>query len=674
MKPNIFLADLTHSASGVSALTFPLGTAFVASYAQKMLGDIYNIELFKFPDPLSQAILDKQPLVLACSNYSWNLELTYKLLSWAKSINPNVVTVLGGPNFPVTASEKSQFLGNRSAIDFYIELEGELGFVDLLERLGTYQFDVPSLKNAEELVANCSYLHDDTLVCGEVQRIKDVNAIPSPYLTGFMDQFFAHPLIPMIETTRGCPFSCSFCADGMASKSKIERFNQDRTKEELRYIAERVQDIDELIITDLNFGMYKPDIQTAQLIADTQLQHNWPKVVAGSAGKNVPERVIKAATILNGSFVVGAAMQSTDPEVLKNIKRSNISLETFRQFNQYMNELDEDALTYTEIILALPGDTKEKHFESLRSGVEGRVNAVRMYQATLLTGTEMASPETRAKFELLTKFRIIPGGVGVYRFGSAEVPVAEIDEIIVGSKDMPFEDYVSCRTMNLLIETFVNNAFCEEIFAALRTLDLSVFDFLVYLHQQDGMYSPNMKKVLSSYVAATKDDLYDSRAEAEEKALSPEFLDRYLTGELGSNEILDHKAMLYLELADTMDVLAKVLRKYLNEKGFGDESNEYFDELMTYIVSKKGNIHIQHPEFKETFSYDFAAIEVLKFEVDPRNLQKCATKQNYRFFHEPYQEEIIVNANYLYKNHPGGIGRMIQRSNLNMMFRKVELV
>ena len=114
-------------------MTFPLGTAFVASYAQKMLGDIYNIELFKFPDPLSQAILDKQPLVLACSNYSWNLELTYKLLSWAKSINPNIVTVVGGPNFPVTASEKSQFLGNRSVIDFYIELEGELGFVDLLE-------------------------------------------------------------------------------------------------------------------------------------------------------------------------------------------------------------------------------------------------------------------------------------------------------------------------------------------------------------------------------------------------------------------------------------------------------------------------------------------------------------------------------------------------------------
>lgn len=38
-KRLIFLADLTHTRRGIQALTFPLGTAYVAAYAKSVLGD-----------------------------------------------------------------------------------------------------------------------------------------------------------------------------------------------------------------------------------------------------------------------------------------------------------------------------------------------------------------------------------------------------------------------------------------------------------------------------------------------------------------------------------------------------------------------------------------------------------------------------------------------------------
>ena len=79
----VYLADLTHTSNGISALTFPLGAAFVTSYAKDALGDELDFKLFKYPEQLASAIDEDPPCVLALSNYSWNIELAYRLSVWA---------------------------------------------------------------------------------------------------------------------------------------------------------------------------------------------------------------------------------------------------------------------------------------------------------------------------------------------------------------------------------------------------------------------------------------------------------------------------------------------------------------------------------------------------------------------------------------------------------------
>ena len=78
-----------------------------------------------------------------------------------------------------------------------------------------------------------------------------------------------------METTRGCPFVCTFCADGIKAKSRVFRFDHDRTRDELHYIARKVKNVDELVIADLNFAMYKEDIDTAKSIRDIQKLYNY---------------------------------------------------------------------------------------------------------------------------------------------------------------------------------------------------------------------------------------------------------------------------------------------------------------------------------------------------------------------------------------------------------------
>ena len=153
-KHEIWISDLTHTAQGTSAYTFPLGASYVYAYAKQELVEDFNFKLFKFPSDLNRELTKNSPKMLCFSNYSWNFELSYKFAFLAKQRDPNVVTVFGGPNFPTDISEKINFIKKHPEIDFIIELEGELGFVDLVRKLSDYNFNVSNLNEDGKKIIN----------------------------------------------------------------------------------------------------------------------------------------------------------------------------------------------------------------------------------------------------------------------------------------------------------------------------------------------------------------------------------------------------------------------------------------------------------------------------------------------------------------------------------------
>ena len=673
MKKKIYFADLTHTAQGISAATFPLGVSFVVSYATKELGSEFDFKLFKFPNALEQALRQEPPAILCFSNYSWNLELAYTMARLAKENIPGIIVVFGGPNFPLVEKEQQEYLTQRPAMDFYVQLEGEIGFVDLVRKLSGYGLDAARLKAAGEPVLNTSYLSGNQLITGPIERIRDINAIPSPYLTGILDSFFELPLVPMLETARGCPFSCTFCSDGIGIKSRISRFTDGRVHDELLYIADRIKTSDEIIITDLNFGMYAQDLETCRHIADLQATRGWPVLVKGSAGKNKQERIIEAASILKGSWVIGAAVQSSDPVVLRAIKRSNISSEAFQSFIQYGNSL-ENSQTYSEIILALPGDTKEKHFESLNFGIKNSVNSMRMYQAMLLCGTEMASEAGRKEFQLQTKFRTIPGCVGIYEFFGKQHPVAEIEEIIVGTKSMSFDDYIDCRVMDLMVETYYNNALFEELFALLGRMGVPVFDALLQIKNHPELYSQRIKDILEDFVHQTSKDLYATLDEAKSVVLTEEIINKYIGGELGINELLVCKAYLFCELEEISRLMFHAARACLRQaERLTPAIETYLDELERFnLLRKKDAITNAELRVTEKFSYDFKSIAESGYSVDPDALDALRAPSEYTFYHDEAQKKHLGQQLTIYSSTPIGLGRMIQRSNLKLLYRRFD--
>lgn len=315
----------------------------------------------------------------------------------------------------------------------------------------------------------------------------------------------------------------------------------------------------------------------------------------------------------------------------------------------------------------------EKHFQSIQTGIDSGVKTVRLYQAMLLKGTDMATSRTRKKFEFKTKFRVIPGCAGVYKFGNDDVAVAEFDEIIVQTKDLPNEDYLACRKMSLLIETFLNKGMFEEVFGFAASLDLEKFEILKYLHAHEEIYSKSIKDILSSFMRHTKSDLFDTREDALTATGTVPELKKYLNGEHGRNELLEHRAMMYLEFDDISDLLINCIKKMIRKAGNENiEDNRILDELNEYMVLRKRDIRLTNEDTKKMFSIDFSAINWDEPQLDKVKNRLNGKKHLLRFYHADHQKAHIKNVNLMYQHHSVGLGKMLQNNNLRPMYRTVE--
>lgn len=667
----IYFADLTHTAQGIHSKCMPLGLSVVACYIKQQFSKFFEIDIFKFPKDLDHAFGKRVPDILCLSAFAWNIKLATTFARLAKDLNPNLIVIMGGPNFPYSEVDKHAFLTTYDHVDFYIFGEGELALSNLLEKIIEYDFDIHDFKALKEKQFNCSYLTNDksVVISGEWERIENLDDFPCPYTTGMMDKFFELPLIPMYETTRGCPFSCTFCTDGYAERSPIHRRSAENIDASISYITSHNKHSDTLVLADLNFGMYNEDIKTAEIIAKHQQATGFPIIVGTALGKSRPENIMKAVKILGGSLHLGLSLQSTDTDVLKKIKRKNVS--TPKLLDAAKNVGLAESVDFTEIIVGLPGDTLEKHFDSLRAGVDLGMANIRMYQLMLLIGSEMESSDSRDRYNFDTRWRVMPGCAGIYEFFGKKVGIAEIEEIVVANSTLTFEDYIDCRVMDFMVEVFINNDLYKEAFALIDFFGLKRFDVLLFARQRSDLYSEKVAEIFASFIKDTIKDLFPVKKDIQNFVATPGVLEKHVTGELGNNEILDHKALCFLHFNEVTAFIFAIFRGFLDSKDLltADVSG-FLVELEKFTVCRKQNLLDLNQVIVEDFDFNFHQISMSKFKIDPNALTKSKTKL--RFFHDERQLSIIKKASSIYGTSVSGLGRFIQNNRMHRMFRHFE--
>jgi radical SAM superfamily enzyme YgiQ (UPF0313 family) len=636
MKELIYYADLRHTGTIANADCFPLGIGCVAAYAETQFPDAIESEVFVFPDDLSEALSRRTPRLLCLSNYTWNLNLQLAFANSVKQHHPEVVVVMGGPNISVSPEGRKEFLQKNSAVDFYIKWDGEYAFSHLNRILIDNDYDAKAVQASKMTLANCLYLADDELVEGMDDRISDLMTIPSPYTSGLFDKFFEQGLRPLVEFTRGCPYGCTFCNDSAIMRNKVYRKSSEFISDELEYIASHMKFASDLFLCDLNFGMFTEDLETARIMRSIIDRYDWPNSIECSPGKSHPDRILEAVSIINGNKGIikfGASMQSTDPVVLANIKRKNIPMEKVLPLREAKAELGTDHTEYfTELILALPEDTKERHFQSLRDTIDVMgMNFVNVHQLTLLQGTPMALDHDREKYGFDTRYRVFVGCIGTYKIAGVDKAVAEIEEVVVGSNTMTFDDWLECRVMDILVKIYIDWDNYLEVFGMVRRLGLSSFDLL--LHLRDNYIAKDSKfgKILEQYVQKSQEPLHSDWEEITQFTSRLDVVEKFANGELGGNELTLHRALAYRDCYEELHTMLRdATLSYLEKRGRLDEEvAEYVNQAVLFSQHRKFNFDNFETNLEGTFSFDFLVAETRNFKVLPDEVKIEPSKMQF---------------------------------------------
>ena len=664
-KTTIYLADLTHTGQTVASNMFPLSIGLLGAQLTQDLGDTLDVNLFKYPADLSSALESKQPAIIGFSNYSWNCNLAYDYACRIKTQYPETVIVFGGPNYGLREEEIAEFWKRYPLIDFYIVKEGELAFVQLVQVLITYGFDIDSLKSDGIVPDNCHYAYEGIVRQGNIlPRVTSLEDLPSPYLMGIMDKFFDDVLVPLIHTTRGCPFTCTFCTEGAGYYNKVAQ--RTNIKDELEYIAKRIGNVQDVFITDANFGMFNQDRQKAEVIASIKNAYGWPQKIYTSTGKNRKERIVEVANILEGSMSIGASLQSTDEAVLENISRTNISMTALNDMAASGNS--QDSATFTELIVGLPGDTLEKHTRSLRDVVTAGLGVVRVYQLIMLLQTDLSTPDSRYKYDLSTKHRIMQRSLGRYSVFGEEFVSVESEEICIATSTLEFEEYIACRELALTIELVHNDGAFGEIQSVCQWVGIPWFDFILEFHKNRRNYVPTVTNLYDAFVGDVINGLWDSRERLElEVKLNS---DNYLSGERGINEISNAKAELFLSAhPQVREILHDQLACKLRASGQMDAVLEvYLEDLRKVGHAKMSDFFDTGTKITEYLSFDFETISTNHFKGDPKDYYK---KQPQEFVFERSETQIDL-LNSLINQYGVSLdakGKILIRSDASKLFR-----
>lgn len=443
MTNKVGLVQINNSFSGQNY--FPYSVGIIQAYAKK---HCKNIGDFEFTDIIYKRLTVKTAVeklkncdIVGFSLYVWNERISLKIAKELKEINPSCLIIFGGPQVPDNAES---WLRSNPFVDIAVHGEGEHVFTLILENYKK------TANTGWNMVPGISYIDYNMFITHPKKgRFKTLNEIPSPYLDGTFDGIMlenpGEQWLGLWETNRGCPFHCTYCDWGSAIQVKISKFDEQRLYREIDWFA--AHKVEFIFCCDANYGILVRDVDITKYVAKVKSETGYPKALSVQNTKNATDRSYEVQKLLSDAGLnkgVTLSVQSMDTTTLKNIRRDNISLDSYQELQRrFMKDKVE---TYSDMILGMPGET----YESFTNGIDqiinnGQHNRIQFNNLSILPNAEMGNPEYQKKFGMKTVVSDIINFHGSLDEENEDPSIREKQVLVIATDSMPKKDWLKTR-------------------------------------------------------------------------------------------------------------------------------------------------------------------------------------------------------------------------------------
>lgn len=321
------------------------------------------------------------PDVFAVSLYVWNYWLGHRAAAWVKSRWPRCFVITGGPH--QYFQHDSNWFRDHTYLDASLpgECFGELCFQQVLDQLddqGRLDPDTvtdlwwpqgrtrsPAQSRARGLRRDRKLFdYDWPSYAAQQSGIND-------YVRHAQQHGAANKLLAVLETTRGCPYGCTYCDWGGGINTTVVKKPLDAVYQDIEYLCGI--DLKYLYLADANFGIFEQrDIEVMRYLCDQRRSQDSSLRLGYGGFAKTENRLETIKTILamdldndlSSNREIKISMQSLDAEVLLNIDRKNISLSSQLAALTPLSRQNHYPI-YVEMIMGLPGMTLDKFYQEL---------------------------------------------------------------------------------------------------------------------------------------------------------------------------------------------------------------------------------------------------------------------------------------------------------------------
>ncbi|GAB4221086.1 MAG: hypothetical protein Kow00102_13610 [Spirochaetota bacterium] len=366
----------------------PFGLMALAAYLEEKNIEV-KIEDYivnRFSENCAQDVMSSfTPDVVGSTGVTMNIKKALAILKVYKKINPDIITVLGGPHATFDAHN---MLLHHPYVDVIVRGEGELTFEQLLSHLNN--------KNAYAEIEGISYRDNDNTIVHNPNRdfIPDINILPYParHLVE-LSKYRALGFPINMMTSRGCPFNCIFCVGSKMVGRKVRYFETNRVVDEFAMLA--TMKFKQINIVDDLFTSHKSRcIEVCKEIKRRGINHPWTAFArVDTVNIELLEHMKDA-----GCTMLCFGIESGNQEILDKVKKK-ITLEKCKQAVAMCRQVGISPMT--SYILGLPGETEETIKKTLEFAKELSDN-YGFHVLAPFPGTEVREMKDYYGIEILT--------------------------------------------------------------------------------------------------------------------------------------------------------------------------------------------------------------------------------------------------------------------------------